>query len=86
MARLVHEVHLPPFSIDTTSVTNAQFARFVDDTGYVTEAESFGFSAVFHLALETSRENVMSSAGGDSLVVRGARGGLGHVPAGLALV
>ena len=60
----VHEVYLPPFSIDTTSVTNAQFARFVDDTGYVTEAESFGFSAVFHLALETSRENVMSSAGG----------------------
>ena len=70
----VHRVYLPAYSIDTTSVTNEQFARFVDDTGYVTEAQSFGFSAVFHLALQTSPEHVMSSAGGTPwwLGVRGA--------------
>ncbi|GAA4432114.1 formylglycine-generating enzyme family protein [Georgenia halophila] len=51
----VHEVELEPFTIDATSVTNADFARFVADTGYRTEAEQFGFSAVFHLALQADR-------------------------------
>jgi formylglycine-generating enzyme required for sulfatase activity len=59
----VHEVFVSEFSIDTTSVTNEQFAAFVDGTGYRTEAERFGFSAVFHLAVETAPENIMSSAG-----------------------
>jgi formylglycine-generating enzyme required for sulfatase activity len=31
-----------------TTVTNAMFAAFVDDTGYVTEAETFGWSFVFY--------------------------------------
>lgn len=47
-----HRVSLDAFSIDTTSVTNDDFARFVDATGYRTEAEVFGFSAVFHLAAD----------------------------------
>lgn len=47
----VHRVELSPFTIDATSVTNADFAKFADAAGYVTEAESFGFSAVFHLVL-----------------------------------
>lgn len=70
----VHRVHLPGYSIDTTAVTNDQFRRFVEDTSFITEAESFGFSAVFHRALETSESNVMSSAGGTPwwLGVRGA--------------
>lgn len=37
-----------PFSIGETTVTNAQFAAFVAATGYVTEAERFGWSFVFH--------------------------------------
>lgn len=57
----VHEVLLPEFSIDATSVTNDAFAKFIADTGYRTEAERFEFSAVFHLALETDRENIMGS-------------------------
>ncbi len=35
------------FWIDRTEVTNAQFAAFVDATGYVTEAERDGVAAVF---------------------------------------
>ena len=40
-------VELDAFRMDTTAVTNAQFARFVDDSAYVTEAERFGWSYVF---------------------------------------
>ncbi|WP_147918238.1 formylglycine-generating enzyme family protein [Ruania zhangjianzhongii] len=60
----VHPVRLEEFSIDATSVTNADFARFVAATGYRTEAESFGFSAVFHLALAAPKEAVMGPATG----------------------
>jgi len=42
-------VLLDPFSIATTTVSVSLFARFVDSTGYVTEAERNGYSHVFHL-------------------------------------
>jgi formylglycine-generating enzyme required for sulfatase activity len=42
-------VTLRPFAIDPFAVTNDDFATFVAATGYVTEAERFGWSAVFHL-------------------------------------
>jgi formylglycine-generating enzyme required for sulfatase activity len=48
----VHEVRLTPFRLDATTVTNREFARFVDATGHVTDAERFGTSAVFHLLVE----------------------------------
>ena len=38
-ARPVHRVHVDAFWMDTTEVTNAQFAAFVAATGYVTVAE-----------------------------------------------
>jgi formylglycine-generating enzyme required for sulfatase activity len=38
---------LKPFRIGTTTVTNAEFAEFVTDTGYTTDAERFGWSFVF---------------------------------------
>ena len=44
----VREVEVTSFRIDATAVTNAQFSRFVKDTGYRTEAERFGWSFVFH--------------------------------------
>jgi sulfatase modifying factor 1 len=57
----VHEVELSAFSIDATSVTNDAFAAFVDATGYTTEAESFGYSAVFHLAVQAPRTTFSAS-------------------------
>lgn len=54
-----HTVRLESFSMDTTSVTNAAFAAFVEATGYVTEAEQFGYSAVFHLALQADRADIV---------------------------
>ncbi len=44
----IREVSLSPFWIDTCAVSNRQFAAFVDATGYVTEAEKFGWSYVFY--------------------------------------
>ena len=47
-----------PFLIQATEVSNAQFQRFVEATGYVTEAESFGWSFVFFKMTRTElREN-----------------------------
>ncbi|MEQ6248587.1 formylglycine-generating enzyme family protein [Sulfitobacter sp. HNIBRBA3233] len=42
------KTRLRPFAIDSCAVTAARFARFIDDTGYTTDAESFGWSFVFH--------------------------------------
>ena len=55
-------------------MTNAQFATFVKDTGYVTGAEEFGVSAVFHLAFSGDPRDVVSRAAGTPwwLAVRGA--------------
>ncbi len=44
----VRRVRLDPFYIDVCTVTNAQFAQFIKSTGYKTEAETFGWSFVFH--------------------------------------
>ncbi|PSQ54374.1 MAG: serine/threonine protein phosphatase [Bacteroidetes bacterium QH_10_64_37] len=43
----VREVHVDPFYIDIHHVTNAEFEAFLQDTGYVTDAETYGWSFVF---------------------------------------
>lgn len=40
-------VTIRDFALEATTVTNARFAAFVTATGYVTEAERFGWAAVF---------------------------------------
>lgn len=55
----VHRVQLSEFLIDATCVTNAVFAEFADATGYVTDAERYGLSAVFHLALAAPSGDVI---------------------------
>ena len=59
---------LAPFSIDATLVTNGRFAAFVSATGFVTEAERFGWSPVFRGLLE--KEGSLSSAKSNSWWVR----------------
>lgn len=41
------ETRIKPFRMAATTVTNAQFQEFIDATGFVTEAERFGWSFVF---------------------------------------
>ena len=45
----VHSVTVQPFYMDEHAVTNEDFECFIKETGYVTEAERFGWSYVFHL-------------------------------------
>lgn len=70
----VHEVELDAFRMDTTAVTNAMFAAFVEETDYRTEAEIFGTSAVFHLLVQSPPGDVLGAAAGAPwwLNVRGA--------------
>jgi formylglycine-generating enzyme required for sulfatase activity len=51
----VRPIQLSPFAIDRFPVTNKLFARFVQATGYTTEAQRFGWSFVFwsHLPAAT---------------------------------
>ncbi|AXC50579.1 formylglycine-generating enzyme family protein [Paracoccus suum] len=69
----VHAVTLPAFRIDAEAVSVARFAAFVETTGYLTEAERHGSSAVFHLAVQAARKDVVGSFGMPWwLAVRGA--------------
>lgn len=70
----VHEVRLEAFDIDATPVTNADFARFADATGYVTDAERFGSSAVFHLLVDAPTADITGPTAGTPwwIGVRGA--------------
>jgi formylglycine-generating enzyme len=43
----VRRVRVDPFWIGATAVTNEQFAAFVAETGYLTDAGRFGWSLVF---------------------------------------
>ena len=43
----VRKVSVDSFWIDARAVSNGEFARFVEESGYVTEAERFGWSFVF---------------------------------------
>lgn len=58
----VHQRSLDAFAVDVTSVTNADFTRFVENTGYRTEAERYGYSAVFHLAVQGAPGDVLGSS------------------------
>lgn len=59
------EVVLDPFEIDNTSVTNEEFRTFIKETGYVTDAEKFGWSFVFHLFVsEQTKQAIKQSMPG----------------------
>jgi formylglycine-generating enzyme required for sulfatase activity len=50
----VHPVMLSTFMMDRYAVSNDRFAEFADATGYVSEAERFGWSFVFEGLLAAS--------------------------------
>ena len=70
----VHQVRLSTFTIDATAVSNASFAAFIRATGYRTESEAYGTSAVFHLAVRADPSDILGTAAGTPwwLNVRGA--------------
>ena len=53
----IRKVKLDPFYMDQYAVTNEKFEQFVNETGYITEAEQFGWSFVFHLFLSQETLN-----------------------------
>lgn len=55
--RPVHEVELSPFFLDVHEVTNRRFAKFVAATGYVTEAENWGWSLGYDPAIPPDEES-----------------------------
>lgn len=79
----LHEVELAAFSIDATPVTNQQFSRFVTATGYRTEAERFGNSAVFHLLVDAPTEDISGPVAGTTWWI-GVRGASWRHPRGRA--
>ncbi len=59
----VRRVRIDPFYIGIDAVTVAEYRVFAQETGYVTEAEQYGWSFVFHLLMsEDSREKVSQAA------------------------
>lgn len=47
----IRKVKVSPFYMDKYAVTNREYARFVEETNYKTDAEKYGWSFVFHLLL-----------------------------------
>lgn len=59
----VRSVFVSDFLIDSTAVSNADFAAFIESTGYRTEAEQFGWSFVFAGMLDSAdRARVMDGS------------------------
>ena len=63
----VRDITLDCYYLDQTAVSNAQFAEFIEATGYVTESETFGWAHVFIGQLSNSKQRKLR----ESNTVRG---------------
>ncbi|WP_433019005.1 SUMF1/EgtB/PvdO family nonheme iron enzyme [Kribbella sp. CA-294648] len=54
-----HTGRVAPYSVDPTAITHAEFAASIDETGHLTDAERYGSSAVFHLAVRADPADVV---------------------------
>lgn len=54
---------IEPFRMSATTITNADFAAFVAETGYITEAEQFGWSFVFFSDLPNGEHGTQGVVG-----------------------
>lgn len=72
--RPVHQVGLESFLMGATTVTNAQFEIFVQETGYRTIAEQSGVSAVFYAAFQGHHSDILHRVSGVPwwLAIKGA--------------
>lgn len=52
----IRKVNVKPFYIDKTSVSNREFKQFIDETGYMTDAEKYGWSFVFYKFLSEEQQ------------------------------
>lgn len=59
----LRKTKIAPFRMGVTTVTNAEFKKFIDETGHVTEAEQFGWSFVFHAQVPESAGPTQGVAG-----------------------
>ena len=67
------EVKVNDFKISETTITNFQFSKFVEESGYITTAEKLGGSYVFHLLLdETYRDTIVDDNSNWWIYVKGA--------------
>ncbi|MBA31372.1 MAG: serine/threonine protein phosphatase [Chloroflexi bacterium] len=58
----IREIKVSKFYMDQYPVTNLDFEKFCASTGYITEAEKFGWSFVFYqLVSEKTKKNVSES-------------------------
>lgn len=64
--RPVRKVMVDAFWIDRCAVTNARFRKFVEQTGYQTEAELFGWSFVFYQFISREAKRHVKGAAGDA--------------------
>jgi formylglycine-generating enzyme len=78
----VRKVRLNPYWIDRCAVTNDEFARFANETGYTTEAERFGWSFVFYQFVPRGAEKHVKGAAGGAPWWRAVEGACWHRPEG----
>ncbi|RYG56919.1 formylglycine-generating enzyme family protein, partial [bacterium] len=78
----VREVTVAPFWMDACTVTNAQFAQFIEATGYKTEAESFGWSYVFHKHVSSDNKKKVRGFSGEAQWWLGIEGAFWRRPEG----
>lgn len=78
----VRAVRLNPFYIDICAVTNREFEKFVAATEYVTEAENFGWSYVFHKHITGAAKSAMRGSAGGSQWWIGVEGACWQRPEG----
>ncbi|SDC15406.1 Formylglycine-generating enzyme, required for sulfatase activity, contains SUMF1/FGE domain [Paenibacillus sp. UNCCL117] len=78
----IRKVKVDAFRIAAHTVTNQQFGEFVQATGYVTEAERFGWSYVFHLFVPEQRRGDVEGSPREAPWWLGVRGAYWAKPEG----
>jgi formylglycine-generating enzyme required for sulfatase activity len=57
----IHQVSLDDYWIDQTEVTNSMFAKFIDASGYLTDAEKLGSGLVYQPGINTQTKWLLTA-------------------------